>query len=132
MGVFYFFDARDIYLIRQHIPRKYFYSYFISGFIFVFNLIVIFVYIALIHQIEQAIDKDVQLKTNIIFGILFGIAAIVSLVTIGMYRYAKFRIDLTLYRRRHGENDTRQDQTSSGVSSDQATSGLTTDNVSKK
>jgi hypothetical protein len=34
---------------------------------------------------------------------LFGVTALISIVSIAFYRYARYCIDLTLYRRRHGE-----------------------------
>jgi hypothetical protein len=34
---------------------------------------------------------------------MFGVVAFASIVTISIYRYGRYRIDLTIFRRRHGE-----------------------------
>jgi hypothetical protein len=119
MGLFYFFDSREIYLVRQHIPRQYFTLYFLGGFIFVFNLIFVFIMIGFIDQIFEAFNQSS--RVNVSFGIIFGISALISLVTIGVYRYARYKIDLTLYLRRRGKtpNDLPK------LDSDKATSGIT-------
>jgi hypothetical protein len=42
------------------------------------------------------------------YAILFGVSALISLISVGLYRYARFKIDLTLLRRRRGETITEQ------------------------
>jgi hypothetical protein len=101
MGLFYFFDSKEIYLIRQHIPRKNFNLYFSAGFIFILNLIFVFTIVAFADQISAPFRQDIRI--NVTFGIIFGISALISLVSIGIYRYAKYKIDLALYLRRHGK-----------------------------
>jgi hypothetical protein len=125
MGLFYFIDAREIYLVRQHIPQKYFRLYFAAGFIFIINLIVISTYVALIDKIQSSFDiSDLKTRISVTFAILFAVSAFISLVVIGVYRYAKYRIDLILYLRRRGEVtiDKIPDTTDDGK---QATSDLT-------
>jgi hypothetical protein len=101
IGLFYFFDAKEIYLVKQHVPHKYIRLYFVPGFIFITNLIFVFTYIALIDKIKSAFDSTIEI--NAAFGILFGITALISLITIGIYRYARYKIDLSIHLRRRGQ-----------------------------
>jgi hypothetical protein len=122
MAAFYFFDSRNIFLIRQHITPRSFRLYFAAGFVFVLNLIIVYVYLALIDKITAPLDAS--LRINVGFGIIFGIAALISLITIGIYRYARYKIDLTLYLRRHGQA-TKDKEEKPEIVVDQPTSGVT-------
>jgi hypothetical protein len=102
IGLFYYFDAKEIYLIRQHVNVKYFRYYFIAGFIFVANVIFISIYSASIDSIKRTFDTEHAINATL--GILFGVSSLVSLISIGVYRYARFKIDLALAKRRHGES----------------------------
>jgi hypothetical protein len=126
MVIFYYFDSKEIYLIRQHIPRKHFNLYFAAGFVFVFNLIFVFTFMSLIDPISKAFMQEIRI--NAAFGIVFGISALISLIAIGMYRYAKYKIDLALYLRRHGQSETEKKEE---PKIEQATSGIT-DNADQK
>jgi hypothetical protein len=42
--VFYYLDSKELILIKQHIPRKYFSIYFTAGFIFVVCLLFCFIF----------------------------------------------------------------------------------------
>jgi hypothetical protein len=37
------------------------------------------------------------------FALEFGISAFLTLISIGLYRYGKYRIEIAMYKRRHGE-----------------------------
>lgn len=106
--IFYFFDSREMYLVRQHIDKKLVIKYFIGGFIYILNIIFMFTYTCFINKIMLSISSSLSNNTNaslprnITFGILFGIVGIITLVTLGYWRYIRFKIDLTLVRRRHG------------------------------
>jgi hypothetical protein len=81
------------------------------------------VYLLLIDSIMRLFDKNVQI--NATFGIWFGVSALISLISVGLYRYAKFKIDLTLLRRRRGETLTEQQPTVELPKEDTPTAGLT-------
>jgi hypothetical protein len=42
---------------------------------------------------------------------LFGVVAVISLITLGVWRFIRFKIDITLVRRRHGINVDHTQQT---------------------
>jgi hypothetical protein len=120
MGLFYYFDSKEIYLVKQHVPRKNFNLYFSAGFIFIFNLVFVFVMMAFTDKISASFSSDV--KINVTFGIIFGVSALISLITIGIYRYAKYKIDLALYLRRRGEKPTEKEEIENKI--EQSTSGI--------
>jgi hypothetical protein len=120
MGLFYYFDSKEIYLVKQHVPRKNFNLYFSAGFIFIFNLIFVFVMMAFADKISASFQPD--MKINVTFGIIFGVSALISLITIGVYRYAKYKIDLALYLRRRGEKPAEKEETENRI--EQSTSGI--------
>jgi hypothetical protein len=101
--------------------------YFSAGFIFVTNLFFIFLTIALIDKIVAPFSGNN--KINIAFGIIFGIACLISLITVGIYRYAKYRIDLALYLRRRGQSINLEHEPSD--SDNKPTSSLTANADSK-
>lgn len=37
------------------------------------------------------------------FALMFGVSAFLTLIAVGLYRYGKHKIELAIYRRRHGE-----------------------------
>jgi hypothetical protein len=113
--LFYYFEGKEMLLIRQHIKKKHITMFFVAGFIYIFNIIFIFVYIALIDKIQHAFDPSYQI--NATFGILFGISSFITLITIGFYRYAKFKIDITMFRRKHGKDDKNNDIPTTEISS---------------
>jgi hypothetical protein len=104
VALFYFFDSKEMYLLHQHVPKKMFRLYFSSGFIFIFNLIFVFTMLPFVGRISEFFEANIKIKAT--FGIIFGVSAFISLITIAVYRYAKYKIDLTLYLRRRGKDDT--------------------------
>jgi hypothetical protein len=106
--VFYYLDSKELILIRQHVPYKYFTIYFVAGFVFIASLIFCFIFgnQNIIYRVAASIasNKSPTITAwNAAYGILFGVTAFLSLISIAFYRYARYCIDLTLYRRRHGE-----------------------------
>jgi hypothetical protein len=120
IGLFYYFDSKEIYLVRQHVPRKNFNLYFSAGFVFIFNLIFVFVMMAFADEIRKSFDENIAI--NVTFGIIFGVSALISLITIGIYRYVRYKIDLALYLRRRGEKPTEKEETENKI--EQSTSGI--------
>ncbi|MDR3257417.1 MAG: DUF5453 family protein [Mycoplasmataceae bacterium] len=108
IALFYFFDSKEIYLVKQHVPQKYFKLYFVAGFVFIANLIFIFTFIACLKFISSPTIWGQNWLINGPYAILFGVSALISLISVGLYRYARFKIDLTLLRRRRGETITEQ------------------------
>jgi hypothetical protein len=42
-------------------------------------------------------------QSTLPFALMLGITAFLTLVSIGLYRYGKFRIEVVMYKRKHGE-----------------------------
>lgn len=116
---FVYFDTKDFNLLKFHVPKKVFNIYFASIFIFALSILFAIIYL-FFYRLSQNISTDV------FFIIGFIISAVLTLIAIGLYRYAKYKIDLTIYLRKHGK-DTKTDETKSkpSNSSSQASSGLT-------
>jgi hypothetical protein len=89
--VFYYFDSKEMYLIKQHINRKLISKYFIAGFIYILNIVFMLVYCSFMQSIVSNLSESlrnkpnvVSLSRNIAFGILFGVVAVISLITLGV------------------------------------------------
>jgi hypothetical protein len=109
------------------VPTKYFRLYFISGFVFLFDVVLAIAYFAFSEKMIGELGTT-TFAINIIYGIGFGTVALISLIAIGIYRFAKFKIDLTIFRRRHGEVTGETNETTpteSTVVGQAPTSGLT-------
>lgn len=117
---FVYFDTKDFNLLKYHVPKKIFNLYFSSIAVFAFSILFAIIYL-FFYRISESISTDV------FFIIGFVITAILTLIAIGLYRYAKYKIDLTIYLRKHGK-DTKAEETKKDVpvdSSSKASSGLT-------
>lgn len=97
MIVFYWFESKELILIRQHVNKKWFNYYLLAGIAYIFNLIITF---ALVFIDINVIPDFFRMQ---MFIIIFVVVALISLISIGLYRYGRFRIDLDLYRRKRGE-----------------------------
>jgi hypothetical protein len=78
---------------------------------------------ALIDKIRPNFKSDIAIDA--VYGIMFGVSALISLISVGLYRYAKFRIDLALLRRRRGETPTGQTEPIEPTKEETPTTGLT-------
>ncbi len=117
---FVYIDTKDFNLLKYHVPKKIFTIYFWSIAVFAFSIFFAIVYL-FFYRISDSISTD----TFFIIG--FVITALLTLIAIGLYRYAKYKIDLTIYLRKHGK-DTKAEEKKESKSSDsssQASSGLT-------
>ncbi|GHU31495.1 hypothetical protein FACS1894166_03050 [Bacilli bacterium] len=87
-------------------------------------------------MINSLVDKkwEIAPSVNLVYGLGFGIVALFSLISIGFYRYTRFKIDLTLYRRRHGEKTNAPlDATSTAETTDTPLASTSlTDNATKE
>lgn len=117
---FVYIDTKDFNLLKYHVPKKIFRIYFWSIAVFAFSIFFAIVYL-FFYRISDSISTD----TFFIIG--FVITALLTLIAIGLYRYAKYKIDLTIYLRKHGK-DTKAEEKKESKSSDsssQASSGIT-------
>jgi hypothetical protein len=107
VAVFYYLDLKDMILIKQHLKKSTLAIYFAAGFIFIVAVLFSFIYNMFTNKIAAALNADAQggnARTfDITYIIVFAVACFITLVAIAMYRYAKYKIDLTIFRRRRGE-----------------------------
>jgi hypothetical protein len=100
-------------LIRQHLKKSTLAIYFAAGFIFIAAVLFSFVYNMFTNIIADALNTDARggnaTTFNTTYIIAFAISCGITLVAIAMYRYAKYKIDLTIFRRRRGEETTTSD-----------------------
>jgi hypothetical protein len=98
-------DAKDMVLIKQHLKKSTLIIYFIAGFVFIGAVIFSFIYNSAIGKIASSLSGGLPTLQSFSNAYLIGfiIVCFLSFVAIGLYRYAKYHIDLTIYRRRRGE-----------------------------
>jgi hypothetical protein len=106
VGLFYFLDLKDMILIKQHLKKSTLTIYFAAGFIFIGAVLFSFIYNMFIPNIAAQLN-DGHAATpetiRITYIIDFAVACAITLLAVAMYRYAKYKIDLTIFRRRRGE-----------------------------
>lgn len=97
-GLFIWFEAKTTMPKAVHFQRKWLYWYLAALIVFVvaiiFNFIYIFIYMGNIKPTDRR-------QWSLI--IYFVITGVLTLVSIGLQRYARYKIDLDIYRRTHGE-----------------------------
>ncbi|MDE6476662.1 MAG: hypothetical protein K2L48_00435 [Mycoplasmoidaceae bacterium] len=83
------------------------------------------IFFAIVYLFFYRISDSISTDTFFIIG--FAITALLTLIAIGLYRYAKYKIDLTIYLRKHGKDTKAEEkkESKSNDSSSQASSGLT-------
>lgn len=136
-GFFIWLEAKGIMNKVMHFRKKWLKFYLAALIVFVSAVIYTFVFnFVFRHFYFQDPDKykDVLIADIVVAGVL-------TLVSIGLQRYARFKIDLDMYRRTHGEvpkaeedakeETKKQEVKSEQSSSSQATSGLT-DSITKQ
>lgn len=99
-GLFIWFEAKSTMPKAVHFQRKWLYWYLSSIIVFVVAIIFSFIYIFIYRKNTTNPASDRRQWSLIIYFVITGI---LSLVSIGLQRYARFRIDLDIYRRTHGE-----------------------------
>lgn len=104
--IFYYFETKELFYLKMHVPHQCFYYYLSSGIIFLIALLFTMVMTPSITKISPG-------YTNITlpFALLFGITGFLTLISIGLYRYGKFKIEVAIYKRRHGEMINKQEET---------------------
>jgi hypothetical protein len=106
--LFYYFDSKDLYLLKQHIPIKYFRLYFIGGFIFLIDVIFVVCYTIF----NQSIQTHIGLTNT--FVVCMVISIFISLISVIVYRYSKYKMDRIIFLRKRGQN-TNPDKQSSNI-----------------
>ena len=99
--IFIYFDYKDITLKIMHFQKKWIYFYIISICIFVTSIIFSTIFFIFLFDKWPSLDNNLKQSLLIIY---LGITILLSLLSIGVNRYARFKIDLDVYRRRHGQN----------------------------
>lgn len=120
LGVFIYFDTKDFNLLKYHVPKKIFNIYIASIFLFAFSILFVIIYM-FCYQYAQGLPSQIYF----IIGIV--ISAILTLIAIGVYKYSRYKIDLSVYLRKHGKNQKEIDenQTKDIVTDKKASSGIT-------
>ncbi|XQP55392.1 MAG: DUF5453 family protein [Mycoplasmoidaceae bacterium] len=98
-GVFIWFEAKNTMPKAVHFQRKWLYWYLASMIVFIVAIIFNFIYI-FIYRNNRTNPDDIRQWSLIIYFVITGV---LTLVSIGLQRYARFKIDLDIYRRTHGE-----------------------------
>ncbi len=100
--VFLYFEMKDIAPKIMHFQRKWLWIYVASGIVFIlaiiFNASFFFGYL-------RNLQPPVSLEINECWPLIlfFTLTAVLTLISIGLQRYARFKIDLDIYRRKRGK-----------------------------
>lgn len=135
-GLFIWLEAKGIMNKSMHFRKKWLWFYLSALIVFVVAIIYTFIFLFIFVHFYWS--EDVR-KTVLIADIV--VAGFLTLVAIGLQRYARFKIDLDMYRRTHGEipkaeenakeEAKRKETKSTTPTSDQPTSGLV-DSIGKQ
>lgn len=117
--LFFYYDTKDFNLIKFHVPKKFFKFYYGSLIVFIVGIL-----FAIFYLFCYPISTPIMSNT-IFFVVGLIILCVITLVGIALYRYAKYKIDLAIYLRKHGKNIAESKQTNSATTSEKASSGLT-------
>jgi membrane protein YdbS with pleckstrin-like domain len=88
----YWFNGKDIFLIKGVVKQLNLKQYMIANVMFLVNIILI----ATLFLVFSRTD----IQTNIKYGITFGVGAFISLIVIGLYRYAIYKMEVVMYKRK--------------------------------
>lgn len=93
-------------LIKQHLKKSTLMIYFLAGFVVIAAVLFSFLYNMFVLNIAAQLSGGSAGNSesfNITYIIEFAIVCTITLIAVAMYRYAKYKIDLTIFRRRRGE-----------------------------
>ena len=97
-GLFVWLEAKYTMPKAVHFQRKWLWWYLAAIIVFVVSIIFNFIFIAIFKGYAKfPLSQTWPLIIYIV------ITAVLTLVSIGLQRYARFKIDLDIYRRTHGE-----------------------------
>lgn len=97
-GFFIWIEARTTMPKAVHFQRKWLRWYLAAMIAFVCSIIFNFIFLIIFNLLIFWPDK--QTWPLIIYMVITGV---LTLVAIGLQRYARYKIDLDIYRRKHGE-----------------------------
>lgn len=126
-GVFIYLEAKGIMAKVAHFRKKWLYWYLAAMIVFVVAILFCFIFIFIFKGSHHDLDDGMRQTMLIIY---FTITGVLTLVSVGLQRYARFKIDLDIYRRLHGEMPKKEEEIKErskapSDSSAQPTSGLT-------
>lgn len=133
-GLFVWLEAKGIMNKVMHFRRKWLYWYLVALIIFVVAIIFTFTYIAIFRTFffDPSSSQFDQTWPLIIDMVLTGV---LTLVSIGFQRYARYKIDLDIYKRTHGElpkkEEIEKDKAKQEKADAKASSGLA-DSIEKE
>lgn len=100
-GFFVWLELRDISPKIMHFHKKWLTFYIVSASFFVLTILFNTLFFCIASRYQEVMIKGSTKKW--IWIIYLVITVVLSLVSIGFQRYARYRIDLDVYRRKHGE-----------------------------
>lgn len=104
-AVFMWLESKDTMPKAVHFQKKWLWFYLTALIIFCSSIIFNTVWFVLVLNEGKAFGHANQWKLIVYFVI----TGVLTLVAIGFQRYARFRIDLDIYRRKHGQNPKAKD-----------------------
>jgi len=104
-GLFMYMEAKDTMPKAVHFQKKWLWWYLAALIVFCVSIIFNAVWYVLMINDNFARAKSQQW----VLIVYFVITGVLTLVAIGFQRYARFRIDLDIYRRKHGQNPKAKD-----------------------
>lgn len=129
-GLFIWFEAKSTMPKAVHFQRKWLWWYLAALIIFVVAIIFNFIYLLIFNSMYWGGNQ--QTWPLIIYMVITGV---LTLVSIGIQRYARYKIDLDIYRRKHGElpkkEEMEKDQAKAEKAKGEASSGLA-DSIDKQ
>ncbi len=122
-GLFIWFEAKNTMPKAMHFQRKWLYWYLAALIVFVVAIIFNFIFLIIFNS--YYFWSNQQTWPLIIYLVITGV---LTLIAIGLQRYARFKIDLDIYRRTHGElpkkEEMEKDQAKAEKTKVEASSGL--------
>lgn len=97
-GLFIWLEAKNTMPKAVHFQRKWLWWYLSALIVFVCSIIFNFAFLMIYYNTTWTPGSD--LWPLIIYMVVTGV---LTLIAIGLQRYARFKIDLDIYRRKHGE-----------------------------
>lgn len=99
-GLFMWFELKDISPKIMHFRRKWLWIYVVAAIFFV--VAIIFNVMFFVFYLRENIEPSAEMPLWP-FIVYFVITAVLTLISIGLQRYARFKIDLDIYRRKRGQ-----------------------------
>lgn len=98
-GLFMWFELKDIAPKIMHFQKKWLWIYIVAAIFFILSIIFNVLFFTL-YLAEKYTPGESPMWPLIVY---FVITAVLTLVSIGVQRYARFKIDLDVYKRKRGQ-----------------------------